>query len=196
MTLPSAGSPVPQFVVGMAPCVYDRPRIVPLWPTLTIGQTWTLTLLGEVDLSGYCPKKQLMVGPRCAILAITRRAQMVQRAVSRAEERMAVFLIANVKITDESWIPNYAAKVHDIAAKHGGKYLSRSGNVRAIEGEPPDTSLIALIQFPSMEAVEAFVRDPDYAPFAKSRQAGSISRFYAIDDTDLAGSIPYLPAGR
>lgn len=28
-----------------------------------------------------------------------------------------------------------------------------------------------------------------------SRQAGSVSRFYAIDDTDIAGSIPYLGKG-
>jgi uncharacterized protein (DUF1330 family) len=109
---------------------------------------------------------------------------------------MAVFLIANVKVTDESWIPEYAAKVHDIVAKHGGKYLSRSANIRTIEGEEPDTTLIALVQFPSMDALEAFVKDPEYAPFAKARQAGSISRFYAIDDTDAAGSIPYLQAGR
>ena len=105
---------------------------------------------------------------------------------------MAAFLIANVKVTDESWIPEYAAKVHDIVAKHGGKYLSRSGNVTAVEGERPDTTLIALIQFPSMDALVAFVKDPAYAPFAKARQAGSISHFYAIDDTDLAGTIPNL----
>lgn len=106
---------------------------------------------------------------------------------------MAVYLIAGVKVTDESWIPEYAAKVHHIVAKHGGKYLSRSGNIRAIEGERPDTTLVALLQFPSMDALEAFVKDPEYAPLARARQAGSISRFYAIDDTDLAGSIPDLP---
>jgi uncharacterized protein (DUF1330 family) len=106
---------------------------------------------------------------------------------------MAVFLIANVKVTDEAWIPEYAANVHDIVARHGGKYLSRSGNIRTIEGEEPDATLIALIQFPSMEAVEAFVNDPAYAPFAQARQAGSVSRFCVIDDTDAAGSIPYLP---
>ncbi len=110
---------------------------------------------------------------------------------------MPVFLIANVKVTDESWIPEYAANVHDIVAKHGGKYLSRSANIRTLEGGEPDTTVIALVQFPSMDALEAFLKDPEYAPFAKARQAGSISRFYAIDDTDVAGSIPYLPgAGR
>ena len=108
---------------------------------------------------------------------------------------MAAFLIADVKVTDDSWVPDYAAKVHDIAAKHGGKYLSRSGNIKTIEGEGLDTTLIALIQFPSMEALEAFAADPEYAPYADARQKGSVSRFHVIDDTDLAGAIPYLPKG-
>jgi uncharacterized protein (DUF1330 family) len=108
---------------------------------------------------------------------------------------MPVYLIANVKVTDESWIPDYAAAVHDIAARHGGRYLSRSANVTTIEGEAPDVTLIALIEFPSLAAVEAFAADPDYAPHGKARQAGSVSNFYVIDDTDVAGSIPYLPKG-
>lgn len=107
---------------------------------------------------------------------------------------MAVFLIADVKVTDDAWIPDYAAKVHDIVAKHGGKYLSRSGNIETIEGEGLDTTLIALIQFPSREALDAFASDPEYAPFGKARQDGSVSRFHVIDDTDIAGAIPYLAA--
>ena len=108
---------------------------------------------------------------------------------------MTVYLIADVKITDDSWVPEYTANVHDIVAKHGGKYLSRSGNITTIEGEGLDTTLIALIQFPSMEAVQAFAADPEYAPYGEARQKGSISRLHVIDDTDLAGTIPYLPKG-
>jgi uncharacterized protein (DUF1330 family) len=108
---------------------------------------------------------------------------------------MTVYLIADVKVTDDSWIPDYAANVHDIVHKHGGKYLSRSANITTIEGEGLDTTLIALLQFPSMEAVHAFAGDPDYAPYGKARRAGSVSRFHVIDDTDVAGAIPYLPKG-
>lgn len=108
---------------------------------------------------------------------------------------MSAYLIANVKVHDDAWIPEYAQKVHDIVAKHGGKYLSRSGNLTPIEGELPDYTVIALIEFPSVEDIKAFVNDPDYAPFAEARQAGTDSHFYAIDDTDLAHGIPYLPPG-
>ena len=105
---------------------------------------------------------------------------------------MTVYLIAEVKVTDDAWIPDYAARVHDIAARHNGRYLSRSGNIEELEGEPTDVTLIALIQFPSRTEALAFANDPEYAPFGAARKAGSVSHFRLIDDTDLAGSIPYL----
>jgi uncharacterized protein (DUF1330 family) len=106
---------------------------------------------------------------------------------------MSAYLIADIKVTDDSWVPAYAASVHDLVAKHGGKYLSRSGNVKTLEGQPLDTTLIAVMEFPSGAAAEAFIGDRDYAPFVAARQSGSESRFQLIDNTDLAGTIPYLP---
>lgn len=108
---------------------------------------------------------------------------------------MAVYVIADIKVKDDSWIPEYAASVHEIVHRHGGKYLSRSGNVKTLEGEPLDTTLIALLEFPDIKAVESFASDPEYAPYGKARQAGSDSRFQLIDDTDIAGTIPYLNKG-
>ena len=43
---------------------------------------------------------------------------------------MTVYVIADIKVTDTGWVPEYAASVHDIVHKHGGKYLARSGNVK------------------------------------------------------------------
>ncbi len=108
---------------------------------------------------------------------------------------MTAYVIADIKVSDDSWVPEYAASVHDIVHRHGGKYLARSGNVSTLEGEPLDTTLIALLEFPSDEAVKAFASDPEYAPYGKARQAGSESRFQLIDDTDIAGTIPYLSKG-
>lgn len=105
---------------------------------------------------------------------------------------MTAYLIADIKVTDDGWVPEYAASVHELVHQHGGKYLSRSGRVKTLEGKPLDTSLIAIIAFPSIEAAETFVSDPDYAPYAAARRAGSESRFQLIDDTDLAGTIAYL----
>ena len=108
---------------------------------------------------------------------------------------MTVYVIGDIKVTDESWIPEYTAKVHDIVHRHGGKYLSRSANIVTVEGPPSDETLVALIEFPSMDAVKAFASDPDYAPFGEARRAGTESHFRVIDASDVAGTIPYLEKG-
>lgn len=105
---------------------------------------------------------------------------------------MTVYLIAEVKVTDDTWVLNYTKNVHLIVEKHGGKYLSRSANITTIEGEGSDTTLIAIIEFPSIEAMKSFVDDPEYAKYKEARIAGSISRVNVIDNTDAAGTIPYL----
>ena len=107
---------------------------------------------------------------------------------------MAHYLIAQVKVNDDSWIPDYAANVHEIVHKHDGKYLSRSGNITTLEGKESTASLIAIIEFPSAESLQGFMNDPDYAPYAKARQDGTDSHVITIDATDVAGTIPYLSA--
>jgi len=108
---------------------------------------------------------------------------------------MSVYLIADIKILDDSWASEYATNVHNLVDKYGGKYFSRSGNIETIEGVDKDSTLIAVLEFPTREALDSFLSDPEYAPYAKARQAGSISNFHVIDDTDIAGTIPYLNAG-
>ncbi len=55
---------------------------------------------------------------------------------------MAAYLIADVKVTDDGWVPAYAASVHDTVHKHGGKYLARSGNVKTLD--PHCTSAVSI----------------------------------------------------
>jgi uncharacterized protein (DUF1330 family) len=62
---------------------------------------------------------------------------------------MTVYVIADIKVTDNGWIPDYAASVHELVHKHGGKYLSRSGNVKTLESKLLDSTFIALLEFPS-----------------------------------------------
>jgi uncharacterized protein (DUF1330 family) len=68
--------------------------------------------------------------------------------------------------------------------RHGGKYLSRSGNVKTLEGQESTADLIALIEFPLEDALNSFMADPDHAPYAKMRIAGTDSQLVGIDATD------------
>ena len=61
---------------------------------------------------------------------------------------MTTFLIAEIKITNDAWVPDYAANVHSLVAKQGGKYLSRSGNITPLEGAQKDCTLIAIMSAP------------------------------------------------
>ena len=106
---------------------------------------------------------------------------------------MKQFVIAEVKVSDAAWIPAYAALVHQLVDRHGGRYLARSAPSRALEGEAPDVTIVALLEFPSLDAVTAFLEDPDYAPLQAARQAGSVSRIYSLPAQDAVGAIPYLP---
>lgn len=108
---------------------------------------------------------------------------------------MSVYLIADIKVTDDGWVPEYATNVHKLVEKHGGRYLSRSGNIETLEGDDKDSTLIAILEFPDRTALDGFAADPEYAPYGSARQAGSVSNFHVIDDTDVAGTIPYLTAG-
>ena len=74
--------------------------------------------------------------------------------------------------------------------KHGGKYLSRCGSVKTLEGKPLETTVIALLEFPSVDAVQAFATDPNYAPYAAARQAVSESRLQLLDDQTLPERSP------
>ena len=108
---------------------------------------------------------------------------------------MSVYLIADIKVTNDGWVPEYATHVHKLVEKHGGRYLARSVNIETIEGEKKDSTLVAILEFPSRAALDQFAADPDYAPYGQARQSGSVSNFHVIDDTDIAGTIPYLEAG-
>lgn len=108
---------------------------------------------------------------------------------------MSVYLIADIKVTDDSWIPDYAGNVHKLVERHGGKYLSRSGNITTLEGQQTDSTLIAILEFPNKMALEGFLNDPEYIPYGKARRAGSVSNLHMIDSTDIAGAIPYLSDG-
>ena len=90
---------------------------------------------------------------------------------------MSVFVISEIKVTDDSWGPHYATHVHPIVEKHGDKYLSWSGNVTILEGSDRDNTLISIFDFPNSIAAEAFLKDPEYAPYAQARQAGGINNF-------------------
>ena len=83
---------------------------------------------------------------------------------------MSVYMVAFFDIKDiKEFTKKYVSPTIPIAIKHGGKVLCSASNDFVKEGKfPPGRSLI--IEFPTMEAAEAFYSDPEYQPLIKMRE--------------------------
>ena len=86
--------------------------------------------------------------------------------------------------TNEDWIPDYIGPANALVARHGGTYLARTASHGRLEGEGEDAALRIIIEWPSKEAAEAFMRDPAYQPHLKARTDGSNSHHVLIEGKD------------
>jgi uncharacterized protein (DUF1330 family) len=93
---------------------------------------------------------------------------------------LAVYLLVTIKVHDSSWIATYSANVPAIVRKHGGEYFAVSESIKRYEGNTPDPDGIVLFSFPSIDAIDAFISDPDYGPYKLARLAGSSSDMLAF----------------
>lgn len=93
---------------------------------------------------------------------------------------MTCYAIGLRKVTDGGWLPEYRAHVGALVERHGGKYLTRTGDVEWLEGGGDLPDLFVVIEFPSKQAARAFIEDPEYQPYQKMRLAGSTGDLYLV----------------
>lgn len=93
---------------------------------------------------------------------------------------MAAYLFVTITAHDLAWAAAYQANVPAIMQRHGGAFAAVSDCVKRYEGKGPYPDRAALMTFPSMEAIEAFVTDPDYAPYRAARRASSSGDAFAF----------------
>lgn len=97
---------------------------------------------------------------------------------------MTYYSVLAVTPTSEDWIPDYIGPANALVAKHGGKYLARTASHRRLEGNGEDAALRIILQWPTKEAAEAFMSDPEYLPHLKARTEGSVSHHFLIEGKD------------
>ena len=85
---------------------------------------------------------------------------------------MTAYLIANIDVHDPETYAKYAQQAPAFIEKHGGRYIVRGGNARALEGDWSPQRLI-VIEFPSVEHATAFIEDPEYRAIAEIRWSSS-----------------------
>ena len=97
---------------------------------------------------------------------------------------MAFYSVFFVTPQTDTWIPDYLANVGPLVAKHGGKYLARTASHERMEGSAESPGLIAVLEWPSREAFDAFYKDPAYDPHLKARLAGATNEAFIVEGKD------------
>ncbi|MEM7091605.1 MAG: DUF1330 domain-containing protein [Actinomycetota bacterium] len=93
---------------------------------------------------------------------------------------MAAYLIARIDVTDPGRYGEYTKHTPRIIADHGGRFVARGGTVTTLEGEP-ETRRVVVLEFPSVEAAQAFYDSDDYG-MAKAIRAGAAEGQFIIVD--------------
>ncbi len=99
---------------------------------------------------------------------------------------MKYYAVAELEITDQTWIPEYLKNVTKLVEQGGGRYLARTSRIERIEGARKLPQIFLLIQWPSKEAAESFYNSDEYRPYLKSRIAGATSEFLLVAGEDVA----------
>ena len=82
---------------------------------------------------------------------------------------MAACLVVEHTILDPSKFEEYRTKVGPMIEKHGGRYITKGSGHKLLEvsRRPPDR--VVIIEFPSMEALNAWYTSPEYQPLIALR---------------------------
>jgi len=98
---------------------------------------------------------------------------------------MKYYAVAEIDISDRSWVSAYVKNVTPMVERYGGRYLARTPRVEKLEGDRNPPQIFLIIEWPSKEAVEAFYHSDEYKPYLESRKKGSQGEFLLVAGEDI-----------
>lgn len=102
---------------------------------------------------------------------------------------MTAFMVVRMNISEQGWIDRYFAEVPRLLAEYGGVSVAGAREVRRVEGEGPVPDRVAVLSFPSVEAIDRFLADPRYQVHRAERQAGSASDIVVFENSVTGGEL-------
>ncbi|MBL4907685.1 MAG: DUF1330 domain-containing protein [Sneathiella sp.] len=97
---------------------------------------------------------------------------------------MKHYTIVEFTVKNTDWISEYAEVVTNIVERMGGKYLARTSDVDAMEGNivPGTTSVI--IEWPSKDLAMSFYNSDEYKPYLESRLSATMGTLMIVAGKD------------
>lgn len=100
---------------------------------------------------------------------------------------MKYYFVAELSVTRRDWVRDYVRHVTRMVEAHGGRYLTRTTDVEALEGADAAGAVCLVIEWPSREAAMAFYAGDAYRPYRRARLAGSTGRLLLLPGVDVNG---------
>jgi uncharacterized protein (DUF1330 family) len=97
------------------------------------------------------------------------------------------YAVAELDVTDHSWVRDYVAAVTPMVERYGGRYLLRSADIELMEGEQAPPQLVLLIEWPARQAAQDFYDSEEYRPHREARRGGARNRFLIVSGEDVNG---------
>jgi uncharacterized protein (DUF1330 family) len=91
-------------------------------------------------------------------------------SIAAGGRKMAAYLIVEHIITDAARFEEYRTKVGPLIAKHGGRYLTKGGSHKMPEGGHWKPERVVIIEFPDMDALNAWYNAAEYKPLIALRK--------------------------
>jgi uncharacterized protein (DUF1330 family) len=103
-------------------------------------------------------------------------------ATAQEPSRPAFVIVERTATTGPDSIQEqYAKLAREILPKYGGRYLARSQRNTLLEGDGAAPCCMAILQFPSIDAVRRWYDSPENRSAAQVRQSGAKFRIIAIE---------------
>lgn len=79
----------------------------------------------------------------------------------------AYYILTQTVIDSQKYARDYISKVMPFLAKYKAEVIVADLEAKPLQGDPPTG--VVVIRFPSVQAIQNFVSDPDYQPIKKIR---------------------------
>jgi uncharacterized protein (DUF1330 family) len=99
---------------------------------------------------------------------------------------MKYYSVAEIEITDQTWVPEYIKNVTRLVEQNGGRYLARTSNIEKLEGERKAPQIFLIIEWPSKDVAQAFYESDEYRPYRQNRLRGARNEFLLVAGEDMA----------
>ena len=95
---------------------------------------------------------------------------------------MAAYMMSQVTVTDQEKFQSYLAQTQPIAAKFGARPIAIGAQPKMLNGESDGHQMMFVIEFPTMEQLEAWHHSDEYEAIVALREEGSQQHMVAYEE--------------